>query len=152
MKAKTREVENNLVTAEVDLTRMRQLRDKYRENVKTLEEQNKALRLEMAKATKVQPQGLYDSDEEDNPLEVGGLTQGGASLTKVHDDIAPGHNKNYPDAPVEMMGEADVATTPVLGEAEVEDVEDPLAPQGRASHGRHTSSYRDRRRSFVLSA
>ena len=99
LKAKTTEVENNLVIAEADLTRMRQLRDKYRESAKTLEERNKALKLELAKATRVQPQGLYDSDDEDNPVIIS-ATRGEAQPMKVHDAITPGHNKNYPDAPV----------------------------------------------------
>ena len=100
LRAKARETGNKLAANESDMSRMRQLRDRYRQSTKDLEEQNKALKLELAKATQNRPQGLYDSDEE--PAQLGGSLGAQASLAsaKIQDAVAPGHNKNYPDAPV----------------------------------------------------
>ena len=64
-KAKLREMQEKLTASKTDATRIRQLRDRYRENTRTLEDQNKALRTELKQATQNQLQDPYDSDDEE---------------------------------------------------------------------------------------
>ena len=46
---KIKELKNSIVISKLEITRMRQLRDKYYKNIKKLNKQNKVLKLKLKK-------------------------------------------------------------------------------------------------------
>ncbi len=98
-KTKLKEIEGRLAASESDAIRIRQLRDKYRESSRILQDQNKILTMQLKKATQGQPQDPYDSDEEPTGPVQPRIRTTQATLD-AQDTVAPGRNKNYPDAVV----------------------------------------------------
>lgn len=98
LKLKLREMQGKLAASEADATRIRQLRDRYRESARILEDQNKILKKDLEEAKRGQPVHLYDSDDEAQTGQDQTWIRPNRTLTGVQDAVAPGHNKNYPDA------------------------------------------------------